>query len=413
MIKTELFETMIAAYRNYGANVAPIWDTEHEIEKIDLGFRRKMTADFNYRLFASDLLKNLEEGIVYQCEDDLCLNYSFFPIPSRLQEDLHCRLLSIGPFLFRPVVEDSFEAFMEKKGIDPLYRQDFLEFFNRLPLISSMDSWNHMLGFFLEQLCEQAPEFQRINLMAGYQIPLSQAAIDYSSPSQPDVALQTIADRYSHENKIMEAVAAGNAAEAYRAYHKFQQYRLLPRVADPIRNQKNLMFTFNTLLRKAAELGHVHPMHIDTLSRQIAIQIEACLTLKQLDSLNGTMIRKYCMLVNNYSRRSYSTLIRKCLDYIDFHYNTELSLISLAKMFSVSESYLSTLFKKETGTTLTDFINSTRIRQALILLNTTSLPVGEVAARCGFLDSNYFSRIFKKQLGLSPREYRASIWKKA
>ena len=82
-------------------------------------------------------------------------------------------------------------------------------------------------------------------------------------------------------------------------------------------------------------------------------------------------------------------------------------------MCSVSESYLSSLFKKETGTTITDYINSTRIRQALILLNTSSLPIGEVASRCGFLDSNYFSRIFKKQLGLSPREYRDSIRKKA
>lgn len=413
MIKAELFELMLAAYQNHGVNMAPMWDIEQEIEKIDLGFRKKMTADFDYSRVAYDLQKNMKEGIVYQYEDDLCLNYSFFLVPSHLQEAIHCRLLSIGPFLFRPVVEDSFEAFMEKKGIDPLYRQDFLEFFNRLPLISSMDSWNHMLGFFLDRLCEKAPEFQRAHFIDDYQIPLSHITIDYSSPSQPDVALQTIADRYILENKIMEAVAVGNAPEAYRAYHKFQQYRLLPRVADPIRNKKNLMFTFNTLLRKAAEMGHVHPMHIDTLSRQIAIQIEACLTLKQLDSLNGAMIRKYCMLVNNYSRRSYSTLIRKCLDYIDFHYNTELSLISLSKMFSVSESYLSTLFKKETGTTLTDCINSTRVRQALILLNTTSLSVGEVAARCGFLDSNYFSRIFKKQLGLSPREYRASIWKKA
>ena len=101
-------------------------------------------------------------------------------------------------------------------------------------------------------------------------------------------------------------------------------------------------------------MGHVHPMHIATRARQIAIQIESCLTLKQLDNLTSSMIRKYCILVNNYSRRTYSALIQECLDYIDFHYNMELSLASLAKIFSVSVSYLSSLLNQETVTLLTD-----------------------------------------------------------
>ena len=413
MKKADLFEIMLAAYQNYGVNTVCLWDIDKEIEAVDLGFRKKMASHFDYHAPAAALEQHLKEGIIYQYEDDLCLNYSFFRIPDDLAETLHCRLLTLGPFLFHPISRDSFEIFMEEKEVDPIYRQDFLEFFNRLPLVHSLDSWNHMLGFFLERLCEKAPEFRHINLMAEYYSPFVPGEHAYTSPVQPDIALRTCARRYRLENKFMEAVAAGNMAEGYRAYHQFQQYRLLPRVADPIRNQKNLMFTFNTLLRKGAEMGHVHPMHIDTLSRQIAIQIESCLTLKQLEHLNSSMIRKYCMLVNNYSRRPYSALIQECLDYIDFHYNMELSLASLAKIFSVSESYLSSLFKKETGTSLTDYINSTRIRQALILLNTSTLPIGEVASRCGFLDSNYFSRIFKKQLGLSPREYRNSIRKKA
>lgn len=413
MIKTDLFSIMLDAYRNYGINVLSLWDIEDEMDKIDLGFRRKMASNFDYRPIASQLEQTLEPGIVYMYEDDLHLHYSFFRMTEALSNELHCRLLTLGPFLFQPVSPEAFDALMEKKAIDPIYHQDFQEFFNRIPLTYSMDSWNHMLGFYLERLQGEAPEFRHLNRMAEYQSAFGTASLDYSSPSQPNIALKTIASRYALENKFMNAVAAGNAAEGYRAYRQFQQYRILPRVADPVRNQKNLMFTFNTLLRKAAEMGHVHPMHIDALSRQIAIQIESCLSLKQLDSLSSTIIRKYCMLVNNYSRRTYSALIQECLDYIDFHYGTELSLAFLAQMCSVSESYLSSLFKKETGTTITDYINSTRIRQALILLNTSSLPIGEVASRCGFLDSNYFSRIFKKQLGLSPREYRDSIRKKA
>lgn len=80
-------------------------------------------------------------------------------------------------------------------------------------------------------------------------------------------------------------------------------------------------------------------------------------------------------------------------------------------MCSVTGSYLSTLFKKETGVTITDYINTTRIRQSLILLNSTNLSISEIAARCGFVDANYYSRIFKKFQGKTPKHYRESVQK--
>lgn len=408
----ELFEMILDFYRNWGYNVVPVWDIE-DGEAVDMGFRRKMANDFDYGGAVSALLRGAEAGMICRYEDDLCLNYSFYRMPEELEESLHCRVLSIGPFLFKPLIPDSFEDFMDEKGIDPIYRQDFLEFFNSIPLVYSMDSWNQALAFFLGRLCGQVPGICQSYQIQEFSFLIGPISIDYSSPRQPDVALSSIAERYGLENKMLEEVAAGNSAEAYQAYRRMQQYRLLPRVADPVRNQKNLMFTFNTLLRKGAEMGNVHPFHLDALSRQIAIEIESCLSLGQLERLNSAMIRKYCLLVKNYSRRSCSNLIRECLNYIDFNYDSELSLSVLADVCSVTKSYLSALFKRETGSTVTDYINSVRVRQALILLNSSSLPIGEVAARCGFPDSNYFSRIFKKQLGLSPREYQNEIRRRA
>ena len=140
-----------------------------------------------------------------------------------------------------------------------------------------------------------------------------------------------------------------------------------------------------------------------------ATSIRSISTLEQLESLPHTMIRKYCILVNNYSRRAYSSLIQTCMDYIDFHYSTDLSLSSLASMCSVSSSYLSSLFKKEVGMTITDYIHYTRIRQSLTMLNASSLSVSEIAALCGFSDANYFTRTFKKLQGKTPKAYREEM----
>ena len=145
------------------------------------------------------------------------------------------------------------------------------------------------------------------------------------------------------------------------------------------------------------------------VARQIAVQLESMTSLSSLDAFAPTIVRKYCLLVKNYSRRGYSSLVQTCLDYIDFHYAENLSLDSMARLCSVTNSYLSSLFKKEVSMTLTDYINSTRIHQSLILLNTTSLSIQEIAVQCGFSDANYYARTFKKLQGQSPKGYRDSI----
>jgi YesN/AraC family two-component response regulator len=75
----------------------------------------------------------------------------------------------------------------------------------------------------------------------------------------------------------------------------------------------------------------------------------------------------------------------------------------------MNASSLSAKFKKETGCTLTDYINQRRVNASLILLVTTKLPVGEVAEKVGYINRNYYSRIFKKIEGMTPKEYRESM----
>jgi YesN/AraC family two-component response regulator len=81
-------------------------------------------------------------------------------------------------------------------------------------------------------------------------------------------------------------------------------------------------------------------------------------------------------------------------------------------MFNISAAYLSTLFKKETGVTLTDYVNKRRVDYAIFLLNTTQLQIQTIAGYCGVTDVNYFTRIFKKYHGMTPLKYKELIAKK-
>lgn len=413
--RAEILTLMTELYEHWGLHVLLVTDPKTQCEEIDLGFRKRMHANPQYSLVTDLFESHLDNDTFYLYKDELLMNYTFFRLPADFSDsssETSSPILCVGPILFQSLSTSEISERISALKINPLYQQDFVEFYNYTPIVPSQEMWVHTMLFFLQKFSKNPILFREITVGEeawGFTTP---EGADYSLPSQPDVALTAIEDRYQAEHDLMEAVASGNTQEAMIRCQRFLSYRLSPRVASPLRDRKNILFTFNTLLRKSAEFGGVHPLHIDNLSRTLAIQIESAMTVDQLKQLNSTMVRKYCILVQNYSRRSYSQLVQTCMNNIDFYYNTELSLSWLARQCSVSESHLSTIFRKETGMTVTDYINKTRIRQALILLNTTSLPVGEISSRCGFFDANYFSRVFRKFQGQSPKQYRSMIQQK-
>lgn len=85
---------------------------------------------------------------------------------------------------------------------------------------------------------------------------------------------------------------------------------------------------------------------------------------------------------------------------------TRWGLKEFAKKYFVSESYLSREFRRRTNQTITQFIQQTRMQRACELLSTTALSVYEIATQLGYDDYNHFSKLFRREIGLSPTEYR-------
>ena len=114
-------------------------------------------------------------------------------------------------------------------------------------------------------------------------------------------------------------------------------------------------------------------------------------------------------MIKNYAFKDYSKTIRMIVNSIHLHLDEDLSLSVLAEHFGKNATTLSSAFTKEVGMNLTNFIHRTRIEKAIHLFNTTKMSVSDVAVSVGFQDFAYFSRLFKKQIGCSPREYCKSI----
>jgi two-component system response regulator YesN len=104
-----------------------------------------------------------------------------------------------------------------------------------------------------------------------------------------------------------------------------------------------------------------------------------------------------------------SSSIRNASAFIDSHYmQNDLTLNRVAHEVGLSPTYFSSLFKKETGKCFSDYLNQVRIEQAKHLLCCTSKMIYEIAFEVGFQDYRYFSQIFKKYTGQTPRQFKSA-----
>ncbi len=100
-------------------------------------------------------------------------------------------------------------------------------------------------------------------------------------------------------------------------------------------------------------------------------------------------------------------IVGRVKDYISEHYSSnDLTLENIASSNYFSEDYLNKLFKKYTGKTIMEYVIDVRIDQAKKLLKKSNKPIKEIVERVGYSDRSYFSRSFKKAVGISPSEYR-------
>lgn len=361
----------------------------------------------DYQALAQKLQTVLTPGKLVYLKTSCYLNFAIFSFADKLRAEYQKDSCIIGPFLFQPLTVAEFGRILEIYGLSSEMYQDVQEFYNQVRVIASAQMWFHMISQVVDTLLEKPAEVVHIEMSLSDFLSFPESA--YEIPSNTDIAANIVELRYQAEEAFLKALLAGDDNALIPLYQTYRQYRLMPRSPDPLRNYKMQLTVLNTLMRKTVQEACVHPLHIDNFSTQMAVQIENGEDLRQLKLLELTMVRKYCMLVKKYSRLGHSPVVQACMDYIDFHYIDKLTLAGMAERSFVTKNYLSGLFKKETGMTITEYIQNTRIQQSLILLRTTTLSVLEIGEQCGYADADYFTRIFKRTQGMTPREYRKKI----
>ncbi|HOW82461.1 MAG TPA: AraC family transcriptional regulator, partial [Spirochaetota bacterium] len=104
-------------------------------------------------------------------------------------------------------------------------------------------------------------------------------------------------------------------------------------------------------------------------------------------------------------------LIANVIEYLDANYAEKYDRIELSKKFGLNEDYMGQIFRKATGTNISNYININRINAARELLTDTNAKIIDVAYHVGFDNLTHFHRQFKRQTGCTPNEYRSIVKK--
>ena len=337
---------------------------------------------------------------LYRVADVFMCRYMFFELPSPRER----QILLIGPYLSGDLSRRQVWEQGEKMGIAPKFAGELEHFYASLPVVREENHIFAMVSAFGELLWKGGFESADIERDQGAFMG-GDVEVKLSEDNEL-LRVDHMERRYEYENKLIQAVSQGNVHKAESMMAGFSELAFEQRVADPLRNQKNYCIIMNTLLRKAAEQGGVHPVKIDSVSSRFAREIENIHSLSKMPEFMMEILHTYCRLVKRHSIKNYSPVVQKAIVKIEGDPSGDLGLAAMAKLSNVSTGYFSQLFKKETGRTLTEYVNHRRITLAKQLLKTTNLQIQTVAQHCGILDLNYFCRLFKKSVGKTPTQYR-------
>ena len=209
------------------------------------------------------------------------------------------------------------------------------------------------------------------------------------------------------ERRLISYVENGDLTGLQDFFHNTASGRAGKVAPTYLRQTKNIFITSTTLISRAAIRGGLPAEEALTLSDQYIQHAENYNNPEQIMNLQYHMVLDYTSLVQKLKQGSrYDKFIRNIIRYIREHLTDDLSVETMAKDLYVNRTYLSTKFKKETGYTLTEYIQMQRIDKAKELLLQTDRSILEIATYLGFSSQGYFQNVFKKQTGLTPKEFR-------
>ena len=213
---------------------------------------------------------------------------------------------------------------------------------------------------------------------------------------------------YEKEQALIRQVKAGDTQKAGEILNDLLGYALFS-TGGGLDTIKSWTAELCALLSRASIECGVQAEDALRLNHTFMRTLWEASTLENLCLFMQEAVERFCASVFPSAGTGVRATIARATRYIHLHYAENITLVHVAQEVHLSESYLSSLFKRVTGTSLRAYLNSVRIDEARRLLAQDDLSITEIAVQIGFDSQSYFSKVFRKITGITPKEYRKEL----
>lgn len=371
----------------------------HNYCKIFKRFLPKAESCTKIHSKASKLAMELGETYIFSCHSNV--NHIVFPLTN------HDKLLGsilAGPFLMD--VPDSLllSDIAKKYKIPTISVLEMYEEANTLPVFepSKVTYISRLLYYMCSGLVTDSKQQFIMNHNKLHQQSRINESIQMYKTEENS---RTNSYPYETEKMLFARLKAGDTEQAKALLNDLLGYVFFSEGTN-LEIVKARALELSSLLSRAAIEGGATSDSILKINNQFLKDLQNISTLEDLCYKLQESIDVFTECMFNYIPNKSNEITRKAILYISRNYMRNLTLDDVAKHVHLNSAYFSTLFKQSTGSSFKEYLNMVRIEESKRLLANTDYSIIDIALAVGFEDQSYFSKVFKKYTGLTPRQYR-------
>lgn len=308
----------------------------------------------------------------------------------------------LGPYVQSPWNEKEANILLAKVGAQASMQLPYKVYRCKLPLIMH-EMAVHIAVLFITHTIGNDPlhEIEAIDMLA-----------DADTAHRPRTAqsyenFSVVNRRYELENQFMEALTQGKTTQSIDLFRQIQALAPgLNFISEGIKDQIAGAAIIRTLVRRAAVQAGLTPVLIDAISQEYAQKMHTAVSATVINDLSEQNIVAFCQAIRANKKSNYSIYVKRAVQYIETHLSQPITIDELSELNKITRKHFIRLFGQETGKTVKQYIAQARCERAAELLENSQLLVQEIAHYVGYEDTNYFAKIFKSVLGVSPVAYR-------
>lgn len=309
----------------------------------------------------------------------------------------------VGPFLMDESDSILISSITKKYNIATLDALNLYDESRDIPVIppASANHISHLLFYMFSNLITDS----KTELHKNNQKLLQQSRINESIQRYKTAAITTSTYPYEKEKELVSKVKLGEVNEANAILNDLLGYVLFSQ-GNSLEIIKARSTELCSLLSRTVIEGGAPTDNVLDLNKLFLTKLQKSDSIDSLCHILQEVVETFSDSIFNHLPSKNNDIIKNAMRYITEHFNTPLPLEEVASYVHLHPAYFSSLFKNMTGTSFKEYLNKIRIEESKLLLANTDYSILDIAIAVGFEDQSYFSKIFKKYTGITPRQFR-------